>query len=45
MSKHESQLNQQKRLEDLDGIYDGSIVKQYFINKKRRFSEIVSTKE
>jgi hypothetical protein len=35
---------QKKRFKDLAGIYEGSIVKEYFVNKKRKFSEIVSIK-
>ena len=44
LSKNKTHSIQQKNLKDLDGIYEGSIVKAYFINKKRKFSEIVSTK-
>lgn len=42
--KNKAHSSQQKGLKDLVGIYDGSIVKAYFINKKKKFSEIVSFK-
>jgi GT2 family glycosyltransferase len=32
---------QRKRLEELDGVYQGSIVWQYFVKGKKRFSQIV----
>lgn len=34
-----------KRLSDLAGVYQGSIVKEFFIKKKKRFSEIVKDKK
>lgn len=43
-SKNQSHSRQQKHLKILIGIYEGSVVKAFFINKKRRFSEIVSSK-
>lgn len=35
----------EKRMKSLNGVYDGSIVWQYFINKKKNFSEIVVNKK
>ena len=43
-SKNKTHSRQQKHFKDLVGIYEGSVVKEYFINKKQKFSEIVSTK-
>jgi GT2 family glycosyltransferase len=33
------------KLENLEGVYDGSVVWRYFINKKKIFSEIVANKK
>jgi len=44
--KQKNQNNLPKiKLRDLDGVYDGSIVWQYFIKKKKRFSEILYLKK
>ncbi len=44
LTKDKTYSSQPKRLTNLDGVYEGSIVKEYFVNKKRKFSEIVSIK-
>ena len=42
---NKSDLAKAKKPKEFSGIYDGSIVKAYFINKKRKFSEIVRYKK
>lgn len=42
---HKRSRTDRKKLYELEGIYEGSIVRDYFIRKKKIFSEIVENKK